>query len=220
MSLRGTGLLAIWNGMEPGWTHAFLRWHVGEHLHERLSVPGFLRARRYRAVEGVPEWFNFYEVESPEVLSSLDYLDRLNTPSTWTQEVVPHFTDVSRTLCRVAGTLGHGAAGFVWAIRLASPVVAPEDLLERLIALPDVSAAHLVARHIAAAGTSESAMRGAPDGSSAAILLVEGPGATALTDAIAELTSDAALTAACGAAPTHRGLYQLDYLLDAPDAKH
>ncbi len=219
MSLRGGGLLAIWNGMEPGWTEPFLRWHVGEHLHERLSVPGFLRARRYCAVEGAPEWFNYYEVEGPEVLSSAPYLERLNDPSPWTQEVVPHFTHVSRTLCEVTGTRGHGVAGFVWAIRLAAPVADTAALLDALADSPDVSAAHLVTRHTEATGTSESKMRAAPDESSAAILLVEGPFAETLTAATRDLASDAALTAATGAAPTHRGLYQLDYVLDAADAK-
>ena len=43
-------------------------WHSREHFHERLSVPGFLRATRWVATEGGPRFLVTYEVESVEVL--------------------------------------------------------------------------------------------------------------------------------------------------------
>lgn len=213
----GDGLLAIWNGIEPGHDEAFLRWHVGEHIPERLSVPGFLRARRYRAFAASPSYFNFYEVDNPDVLRSKAYLDRLNDPSEWTRRVVPHFTDTSRILGRVIESRGAGIGGFLWTIRFETEPTAAHPILDPLLASPDVTAVHLIGRHESpVAGTSESAMRSAPDGSSRAILLVEGVSPDLLSVAVAQHASDAVFSETTGQAPTHRGLYQLDFMMSRP----
>ena len=54
MALLGTGVLAIWNNIAPGWENEFLEWHVKEHIPERIGVKGFLRGRRYISVDGTP----------------------------------------------------------------------------------------------------------------------------------------------------------------------
>lgn len=217
-ALEGSGLLAIWNGMAPGHDAEFLRWHVREHIPERLSVPGFLRARRYRAVAATPAYFNFYEVETPAVLSSPAYLERLNAPSDWTRRVVPHFTDTARILCRVVESRGSGVAGFVQVIRFDGPADAVQALVEPLSAAPDVTGVHLLARHEAAAATRESAMRAAPDGSANGILLVEGVAPDLLGATVAALADDAAFRDLTGERPLARGLYQLDFLMTRSSA--
>lgn len=76
------GILAIWNDCaSEGYDH-FERWYIREHLQERVGVPGFRFGRRYEAVSGADRrFFAFYEVESPDVLSSKAYVDRLPPPS-------------------------------------------------------------------------------------------------------------------------------------------
>lgn len=218
-ALAGSGVLAIWNGIAPGHDADLLRWHVGEHIPERLSVPGFLRARRYRAVDAAPAYFNFYEVEGPEVLQSAAYLARLDDPSAWTRRVIPHFTDTARILCRVVESRGAGIGGFVCAIRFDAPPEAAVSLLAPLMASPDVTGVHLLGRYERPApATRESAMRAAPDGTSRAVLLVEGVSPDLLSAAVAALAPDAALAECCGAAPGRRGLYQLDFLMRRPGA--
>ena len=119
MALAGRGVLAIWNGITADAEADFVAWHVREHIPERVAVPGFLRGRRYVAVAGAPKYFNFYETESPDTLASPAYLRRLDAPSDWTQRVVRHFRDTSRTVCSVAASLGTGDGA-----------VTPEGLLE------------------------------------------------------------------------------------------
>ncbi|ETX27833.1 hypothetical protein RISW2_10900 [Roseivivax isoporae LMG 25204] len=207
-------MLAIWNGIAPDHEAEFLRWHVREHIPERLSVPGFLRARRYAAHGAHPAYFNFYEVESPGVLASEPYRARLDDPTEWTRQVVPHFTDTSRTFCVVADSRGHGVAGFLLALRLQASTGLC-SIVDALAAAEDVSAVHLLERTEAAtAGTAESAMRSSPDGSSAAILLIEGVAATPLLAAAERYASDGAIRSATGSALAARGLYQLDFLMD------
>jgi len=67
-------------GSEPDWTE----WHDREHIPERLSIPGFLRLRRYVALGAGPRFFYFYETESLDVLQSPAYLERLSKPTPWT----------------------------------------------------------------------------------------------------------------------------------------
>src|SRR5450432_3051055 len=37
-------------------------WHTHEHLPERLSIPGFVRGTRWKALRGEPGYFVMYEV--------------------------------------------------------------------------------------------------------------------------------------------------------------
>ena len=80
---------------------------------ERAGIPGFLRGRRYVAIEGTPEFFNLYETTSAAVLTGADYLGRLNAPTPWTAATVKHFRDVARSLCTVACSYGEGDGGLV-----------------------------------------------------------------------------------------------------------
>lgn len=213
--LRGNGVLAIWNGIAAGQDREFLRWHVGQHLPERMAVPGFLRARRYVSIDGHPRYFNFYEVADVDVLQSDAYLARLNAPTDWTKAVVPHFTDTSRTLCQVIESRGHGCGGIVQTLRIAGDAAALRPLVAALADHADISGVSLLARYVAAvAPTSESQMRAAPDTSSPAILLVEGADVRALTAAVGDLASDTAIAALTGDVAIDRGSYQLDFMMD------
>lgn len=94
------GILAIWNDAAPGRDADFNLWFQGEHLVERLGVPGFLYGRRHQAIFGASGYFNFYLVESPDVLTSKPYLDRLDNPTPMTKMIMADvFKNMNRTLC-------------------------------------------------------------------------------------------------------------------------
>jgi len=95
------GVLAIFNDCRAGREAEFEAWFQGEHLMERLAVPGFLFGRRHQAISGRSGYFNFYLVESPAVLTSKAYLERLDNPTPMTHKVMSEvFVNASRTLCR------------------------------------------------------------------------------------------------------------------------
>lgn len=121
MSLAGRGAVAIWHDIAPEGRNAFYAWHGSEHMPERASIPGFLRGRRYVAIEGAPEFFNLYETTSTAVLTGSDYLARLNAPTPWTTSTVKHFRQVARSLCSVARSEGHGDGGLVATYRYDVP---------------------------------------------------------------------------------------------------
>lgn len=112
------GILAIWNDVRPGQEAAFDAWFQSEHLLERLSVPGFLFVRRHEALLGAPRYFNFYIVESPDVLTSKPYLERLDNPTPMTKKIMSEaFINMNRTVCYRAARRGHFSGAFAVTVR-------------------------------------------------------------------------------------------------------
>jgi hypothetical protein len=112
------GILAIFNDCRAGREAEFEAWFQGEHLIERLAVPGFLFGRRHKAIAGAPGYFNFYMVETPEVLTSKPYLERLDHPTPMTRTIMSEvFINMNRTVCRRTVRRGHFRGAFVAAAR-------------------------------------------------------------------------------------------------------
>ena len=224
MTLRGGGVLAIWNGIADGRDDAFLEWHVKEHIPERIAVPGFLRGRRYKAIEGDPPYFNFYEVRSPDVLRSPPYLARLNDPTPWTRDVVATFTDTSRTICSTACSTGTGIGAFAAALCFDMHEEARQEPMAALVtSLPasqGIVGAHLLtSAQDAAIETSESRLRGQADIVWSAVLIVEAAALEALGALKETALADASLERAGFAHPKARGLYLLEYCLDSVESE-
>ncbi|HKP66855.1 MAG TPA: hypothetical protein VJX31_09540 [Casimicrobiaceae bacterium] len=119
MSLAGQGAVAIWHDIATEGRDEFYAWHGHEHMPERAAIPGFLRGRRYIAIEGKPEFFNLYETASRSAVTSPEYLARLNAPTPWTTATVRHFRDVARSLCEVIASFGDGQGGLIATLRYA-----------------------------------------------------------------------------------------------------
>ncbi len=96
----GGAALAIWFDVAPAHRPELDAWYPRQHLPERLSVPGFLRGRRYVATGGGPTFFTLYETFDAAVLSSPAYLERLNNPTDWTRKVLPTFRGMRRQVYR------------------------------------------------------------------------------------------------------------------------
>jgi hypothetical protein len=100
MMVAQLGILAIWNDCRPGHEAEFEAWFQGEHLLERLAVPGFLFGRRHQAITGASSYFNFYLTQSPDVLTSEPYLERLDNPTSMTRKIMSKiFINANRTVC-------------------------------------------------------------------------------------------------------------------------
>lgn len=71
--LTGEGLLLVAVDVDPGHEAELNRWYDDEHIAERMAIPGFLRARRFVALEGGPRYLALYDLATPEVLESPAY---------------------------------------------------------------------------------------------------------------------------------------------------
>lgn len=137
----GTGVLAVWNDVAEDAETEFNDWYQQEHLAERLSIAGFLRARRWWNAGAAPRYFTFYEVRDVSVLASDVYLKALGNPSQRTRGIMPAFRNTVRSACRVVARLrkadgshvavtrltpGHGKSGALneWLVKDALPRIA------------------------------------------------------------------------------------------------
>jgi len=221
MSLLGKAAVAIWQDPPPEARAEYFEWHNREHMLERAGIPGFLRGRRYCAINGQPEFFTLYEAESLEVLTGPDYTGRLNNPTAWTRRVAPQLRNNIRSLCRVALSLGPGVGGLAmtWRYDVAPGREAEQrSLLEaRLRAVAErqsIAGAHLCLGDLAASSVQTAEKKARPTRALTPgwVVIVEGAGERATLEAVcAELLPATALKEA-GALEPATGLYQLQYL--------
>lgn len=141
-----TGILALWNDCRPGEEETYEAWYKDEHLPERLGIPGMRRGRRYRAESAGPEFFTYYEADTPDVLTGGEYVARLNDPSDWTQQIMTDaFHNMNRTVCSVLGR--EGDLRGVWAVTVILDTAPDPDalapVLRSLAAAPGIARAEL-----------------------------------------------------------------------------
>jgi len=223
MSLVGEAVVAIWNGIRPEARHEFYEWHSREHMPERAAVPGFRRGRRLIAERGRPEWFTLYEVDRIETLAGPDYLARLNAPTEWTRRVVPSFTDVTRSLCRVMRSTGTGVGGYMATLRCdAAPGRSDQleaylhDLVRVAGEEPGIYGSHLcrLEREASLMPTEEKKSRSNPTLVAEYVMMIEASLIHALDEILSQDLAREGLIAAGASpdAPLDAGLSRLEFL--------
>src|SRR4029453_2161036 len=139
------GILAIWNDRRAGTETEYEAWYRGEHLPERLSIPGFRASWRYRAIEGEPEYFTFYETATPEGLFSEAYVARVENPTELTRRIMAGvFTNATRALLTRQARWGMLRGPFAVSVRFESkPDISLESRLREAASRDDVPSAEL-----------------------------------------------------------------------------
>ncbi len=183
MPLLGTAVLAVWNNVDPAREREFNDWYLHQHVAERVGAPGFLRGRRYRAMEGTPRYFAFYETRDEAVLRAPSYTSLLENPTPWTQKIMPSFRDTERSICLLSASLGRGIGAAATAVHLLpkpgqdavlrARIVT--ELLPKLMSMPEIVAAHLweAAPNGTANANAEIALRGEPDKAVGWVIVIE-----------------------------------------------
>ena len=126
------GILAIWNDIDPVVEADYHEWYFQQHLLERLSIPGFLSARRYEATGAGPKFFTFYHTQSIEVMKSPAYLERVNHPTDWTRANMASFRGMNRTACRETIDLGRGVGSVAITLEIKAALGQEENLRRQL----------------------------------------------------------------------------------------
>lgn len=152
-ALLGAGAVVVWNDIVEQGREQFYDWHDKEHIPERLAIPGFRRGRRYIRPGHSPEWLTLYEADNLDVVTSPEYLQRLNAPTPGTTQTLQYFRNTSRAVCRIVSSTGSSSGGHVLAMRLDVPGAQSDemcryvsmDLFPRASALTGVVACHLYA---------------------------------------------------------------------------
>jgi hypothetical protein len=182
MGLRGEAAVVIWGEMAGDAAEVDL-WYAREHLYERLSVPGFLRARRCVRQLGSSSYFMIYELKDTSVLTSPGYLERLNNPTPWTKQIMAKATSGNRTLCKVVASHGLGIGAYLMTARVevfdgpGSKLSAwMTGALASIAEQPGITGVHLLQRDtsLVRPDTKERQARQRADGSSDVVALIEG----------------------------------------------
>jgi hypothetical protein len=121
------GVLLVLNDIAESADEEFNRWYQQQHVPERLGVPGFRTARRYRAVDAGPAYMAVYECDSIEVFASKAYRERLANPTDWTRTIMPSFRNMLRSACRETWSAGTGVGGSAIVVQ-CKPVQGREGL--------------------------------------------------------------------------------------------
>ncbi|KAK3717659.1 hypothetical protein LTR37_005726 [Vermiconidia calcicola] len=107
LSFIGNGALLIWGDVDRREVDedALNDWWTNEHLPERLSIPGFLRARRYCCNDGngtiLTKYLTLYEVSNLSVLTSGPYMKKLDNPTKGTRQHIPTLATMQRSACDI-----------------------------------------------------------------------------------------------------------------------
>jgi hypothetical protein len=218
--LAGRGAITIWQDVRPEAREDFFAWHNGEHIPERVGIPGFLRGRRYGALAGSPEFFTLYETAGPEVHTSAAYFERLNNPTPQTRRVAPMMINNVRSLCRVEWSRGVVHGGLMTTLRFDAEegnrlLALLTERLPRMLEQPGVVGAHLCLADKGASSVKTQEKRSRPAAALVPgwVVLVEGGARReSLEHATGELLDEPSLVGA-GARDVHCGTYILQVSL-------
>jgi hypothetical protein len=219
MALAGKAALAMWWDIAPEVRADFEHWHAHEHFAERLAVPGFLRASRWRSADGGDGMFVLYELADHAVLGSPAYLARLNAPSAWSTRLMPHHRNMVRSQCHVLESCGGVTACRLLTARLA-PVAGREADLQRALrrlsqsvsSRPGMAGLHLLRHEVPLIGaTAEQRLRGLADGAAAWVVIAGGYDHGALAELGADELSGPALMAMGAEPDISVGVFDLAY---------
>lgn len=105
------GLLLVMNDIPADLEDDFNHWYHEEHLSERLALPGFISARRYRAVGGQPAYMVVYKCDTIGTLTSPSYRYVLDNPTDLTRKILPKLQNVVRAACRETWSSGDAIGG-------------------------------------------------------------------------------------------------------------
>jgi hypothetical protein len=104
----GRASLVLWVDIDPQDDALFNRWHSREHVHERVSCPGWLRGSRFKGVGRPGRYLLLYDAETTAAFETGTYYARLRAPSEMSRAIFPRFRDTWRTVCSVERRRGDG----------------------------------------------------------------------------------------------------------------
>lgn len=111
-STRARGLLCIWTDIAPAHETDFNRWYDREHMQERVAIPGFQSARRFKAVGDCPRpYLALYFTDELDVFRSAPYAKAFQNQTQWSLDNFQRMRGTQRRVGELTHEAGEGEGG-------------------------------------------------------------------------------------------------------------
>lgn len=110
----------------------FNRWYDREHLAERVSISGFIEARRYLSESASPKYLSTYSTHSFDVLDGPAYRAALANQTPWSKANIARFRNMIRAVTRVTVSVGQGRGAALGLVRIRPDLKQAEGLRDHL----------------------------------------------------------------------------------------
>ena len=138
--------LLVWSDIDPDHEADFNQWYDREHMEERVRIPGFTGARRYRAVSGsARRYLALYRASSLADFTSDAYRKAFTKQTQWSITNFGRMSNTRRRVMHVAQEGGFGWGGALVLIELVPDAMdrdAVADVLGKLMAEEGVLRVH------------------------------------------------------------------------------
>ena len=138
--------LFVWSDIDPDHEADFNQWYDREHMEERVRIPGFTGARRYRAVSGsARRYLALYRASSLADFTSDAYRKAFTKQTQWSITNFARMSNTRRRVMHVAQEGGFGWGGALVLIELvpnAMDTDAVSNVLGKLMAEEGVLRVH------------------------------------------------------------------------------
>jgi hypothetical protein len=114
--------LFVWSDIDPNHEADFNLWYDREHMEERVRLPGFSGARRYRAVSGsARRYLALYRADALDCFTTDEYRKAFTQQTTWSNLNFSRMSNTRRRVMSVALEAGFGAGSYVAMVVLNKP---------------------------------------------------------------------------------------------------
>ncbi|MBY6144774.1 hypothetical protein KUW09_12015 [Mameliella alba] len=128
--------LFVWSDIDPDHEADFNQWYDREHMEERVRIPGFTGARRYRAVSGsARRYLALYRASSLNDFTSDAYRKAFTKQTQWSVTNFGRMSNTRRRVMHVAQEGGFGWGGALVLIELVPGIMEPDALRATMEAL-------------------------------------------------------------------------------------
>lgn len=121
------GMLFVASDIDEVHESEFNNWYDNEHVPDRVSMPGVIKATRFKAVVGSPKYLALYWANSLSSFDGPEYQHAFKNQTTWSQKILPLMKNPIRRVGTAVGDFSDRAGELVSVI-VISRSVSNEDL--------------------------------------------------------------------------------------------
>ena len=190
LPIAAPGQLSVWTDVDPAHELDFNRWYDREHMQERMAIPGFRRARRFRALVSCPRpYLALYDTDSLEVFRSPAYRAAFTQQTEWSLRNFARMRETQRRVGELIVDVGDAEGGALALFVVRAGGWQPGTIASQLTAAAErdhVVRASLLRTDV---GLSTPLSAGAPPAAADAVAMVEASSADAAFEAAKSLAS-------------------------------